>query len=74
MTIAERFEMESFIQMCERFLSSGTVRVAMLVPRWLVEACVIRCAIHATSGKFESTPVSTLTVAKALNRWDMPNE
>ena len=44
--------------------------VAWKLPKWLVYYAAIRLMAHATSGKFDNTEVSTLTVTDALRRWE----
>lgn len=41
-------------------------------PRWLVYWCTIRCAAHATQGKYSKQIVPDLTMMDALKRWEEP--
>lgn len=45
------------------------IKIAFILPEWLVYWCVIRVWAKATSGKWSNTGVSSLTVSEALARW-----
>lgn len=45
------------------------IRVAHLLPRWLVYWATIRLFAAATTGDYSSTVVPELEVGEALKRW-----
>ena len=44
--------------------------IAYRLPKWLVCWASIRLVAHATTGKYENTIVTELTVMDALDRWE----
>lgn len=46
------------------------LRIANLMPRWLVYCCGIRLIVHATCGKYGDQVVPKLTAVEALKRWE----
>lgn len=55
-----------------RFVEKLQMKVAWLMPRWLVYWCSIRLIAHATTGKFGDTIVPELPAMDALKRWEVP--
>ncbi|GLV28181.1 hypothetical protein TomTYG75_07050 [Sphingobium sp. TomTYG75] len=54
----------------ERFKERLAIRIAWLMPRWLVMWCAIRVGAHATTGQWGSQVVPDLKFMDALQRWD----
>ena len=46
------------------------LKIAGLLPHWLIRACAIRLGAHATTGIYGSTEVPRLTFMDAMKRWD----
>ncbi|MCW2764038.1 MAG: hypothetical protein JWR85_4239 [Marmoricola sp.] len=46
------------------------IKVANLMPRWLVYRCAIRLITNGTTGKYAGQCVPELTAADALKRWE----
>lgn len=46
------------------------MKIAWLMPRWLVYWCAIRLIAHATSGEWSHQIVPDLKAMDALERWE----
>lgn len=53
----------------EVFKEKIQMKIAWLMPKWLVKWCVIRLMPHATQGKYRNQNVPELTCIQALKRW-----
>ena len=62
-----------------RFLASGgdmswrerlQMRIAWMMPRWLVSMSAVRIFAHGTTGEWGHTEAPALTVSDALKRWE----
>jgi len=45
------------------------MKLAWLMPKWLVYFCAIRVVAFATMGQYSSTIVSKLSAMDAIERW-----
>lgn len=45
--------------------------IAWMLPKTLVKWAFVRLTAHATTGQYEKTNTSELTVIEALNRWSV---
>ena len=45
------------------------MKIAWLMPRWLVYFCAIRLMAYATQGKYGDTEVPALSAMDAIDRW-----
>lgn len=46
------------------------MKIAWMMPRWLVMWCAVRLMAHATQGKWSKQIVPELKAMDALKRWD----
>lgn len=46
------------------------MKIAWILPKWLVYFCTIRLGAHATTGKYGSQIVPELNFIDALKRWE----
>lgn len=53
-----------------RWAEKGKLRIAWLMPGWLVYWCAIRLMSVTTTGPYSNTVVPELTCLDALKRWD----
>lgn len=55
-----------------RLLERLAFWAAWHVPRWLVYFAAIRLWAHATTGPYGDTEAPAITVAEAIDRWEVP--
>jgi hypothetical protein len=46
------------------------MNIAWMMPRWLVEWCVVRVVSHATTGKWSNTNPDSLNYSELMRRWE----
>lgn len=55
---------------CVRVKEKLAIKMAWMLPRYLVMWCAMRVVAHATSGDYGSTIVPQLSAMDAIKRWE----
>ena len=61
------FRLKYFYYRCKE---KAMMKIAFIMPKWLVYFCSIRLVAYGTQGKYSNTIVPDLTAMDAIKRWE----